>query len=1154
MKRAGSPSAKRPKVDLVEEAKQYALELLGDPPVGLMWGEEVQRMMADFVIEPLVGCVAREDGRHVLVPRKGLMRNILIDGCPGVGKTMLIRAAYHEARRRLSGRGLQLAVYALVPGTPAETVFAVFQDAAHNAPGLIIIDEVAHLTESRTAHGALLSLTHDPEDCTARLVLAATHRLMDVEPALQDRFATPWRIRVGEPTPERRRVMLDFLVAHSSDPSVGHCLTLRADRAVPALGTPAGCSFAEFLAGMATDGWPGLLPRDLQKLVASAVEIARLQGEAGTVTVAGHFAGHLDEILGQNSVFCEDWPEWLEEGLEDWLVEGPKPPVPPAAIPEGPRQPGPLPALQYRHQHWEGSQEDAFWSPLRLTGPVPVCLAMQYAHLRWIDDADHPCLHCPASGRRIYHEPSDRTLLRSLVHAQEQGLLDWVVHVRPTARCVGQLEAWVCAHFNPQIDPLHVPSRQQFAILDDVMASLMEHEGPTTGPALSSHTPTGPAQPPAPLFPYQWEGVQWMSQREHEAGGGLLSDEMGLGKTLQMLKLVQLQVEGAESRPAPTLVVCPTSVVCQWQEDAGWLGVSVSRHTKAHQSINVSKVYGELKGLCTKMRGYEAKRRKPVRRQLANSTEMSSLQHMYLVKKKKLDVHFAACRRSWDSDVVLTDYESVLMEYRILQDFAAFGLTPPLMEIEWGRVILDEPHQLQSTGLLEHKWSTQRGRAVLQLKTSKRWCVTATFEARGKQDLFSLVTFLQRGYAPALNLWYKLMKSVAKDRHSAGAELFSKPAFQAKLSKMQLCRTLDQVPDIPVMHWSVQLLTPLRHERILYTTLHNAVCEFLETDAAVPWVIKELLPMLENLLTCPFSFLRRLYGTKDPHWRKFRACVDRLESARPVASLGSHRLNVVTGRLLDQCWKPVGGQEYCWFPMVSLAMYSQKLKVLEERLLACHQNKERALVYFGSEMCMMQTVYYLRSRGTVRFGYLSRCVGKARGDLHGDALLKAFSDPSSEYTALLMNLTRTSAGLNLSVANHVIFFDTCGLDSGSIRQAVGRVRRIGQKNPQHVTFIAYKLALDELELGLHSQAFPTSERIHLPVSIQRQLSADPERCPYSLPAAWVKCDTLKVEALRQRMAPCPGDTHPADITPFDVGTQKHVFVECLLDEDIYWLK
>jgi len=70
------------------------------------------------------------------------------------------------------------------------------------------------------------------------------------------------------------------------------------------------------------------------------------------------------------------------------------------------------------------------------------------------------------------------------------------------------------------------------------------------------------------LRPYQKEGVHWL--RFLEKGGlcGLLADEMGLGKTLQALSWLQLPRNDGECRGQPALVVCPTSLVDNWAEEA----------------------------------------------------------------------------------------------------------------------------------------------------------------------------------------------------------------------------------------------------------------------------------------------------------------------------------------------------------------------------------------------------------------------------------------------------------------------------------------------------------------------------------------------------------------------------------------------------------
>jgi superfamily II DNA or RNA helicase len=65
------------------------------------------------------------------------------------------------------------------------------------------------------------------------------------------------------------------------------------------------------------------------------------------------------------------------------------------------------------------------------------------------------------------------------------------------------------------------------------------------------------------LRPYQKDGVAWLHFLRANGFGGILADEMGLGKTLQVLAHLH-----ALQNKSPSLIICPTSLVYNWQAEA----------------------------------------------------------------------------------------------------------------------------------------------------------------------------------------------------------------------------------------------------------------------------------------------------------------------------------------------------------------------------------------------------------------------------------------------------------------------------------------------------------------------------------------------------------------------------------------------------------
>jgi superfamily II DNA or RNA helicase len=74
------------------------------------------------------------------------------------------------------------------------------------------------------------------------------------------------------------------------------------------------------------------------------------------------------------------------------------------------------------------------------------------------------------------------------------------------------------------------------------------------------------------LRPYQERGLAWLAFLQSLGLGGILADDMGLGKTVQLLALMAADGQG------PTLLVCPMSLVGNWQREAAKFAPALRVH------------------------------------------------------------------------------------------------------------------------------------------------------------------------------------------------------------------------------------------------------------------------------------------------------------------------------------------------------------------------------------------------------------------------------------------------------------------------------------------------------------------------------------------------------------------------------------------------
>ncbi len=76
------------------------------------------------------------------------------------------------------------------------------------------------------------------------------------------------------------------------------------------------------------------------------------------------------------------------------------------------------------------------------------------------------------------------------------------------------------------------------------------------------------------LRPYQKVGFQWLKTLESCGFGGILADEMGLGKTVQVIAF--LTTADREKSGLTSLVVCPASLILNWQDELAKFAPSLS--------------------------------------------------------------------------------------------------------------------------------------------------------------------------------------------------------------------------------------------------------------------------------------------------------------------------------------------------------------------------------------------------------------------------------------------------------------------------------------------------------------------------------------------------------------------------------------------------
>jgi SNF2 family DNA or RNA helicase len=247
---------------------------------------------------------------------------------------------------------------------------------------------------------------------------------------------------------------------------------------------------------------------------------------------------------------------------------------------------------------------------------------------------------------------------------------------------------------------------------------------------------TAPAGFSGQLRPYQERGLSWLSFLGELGLGGILADDMGLGKTIQLLSLVAAQPPGF----GPTLLVCPMSVVGNWQREAA----RFTPDLRVHVHHGADRLDGE--SLAALLAGGDDPPRSP-REAMAGA------------------------------DLVITTYGVAT------RDQAALG------QVSWARVVCDEAQNIKNH-------ATKQARAVRGLPAAARIALTGTPVENRLSELWSIMEFTNPGLlGPAQR--FRERYAVPIERHGSpdAAQALKRVTRPFVLRRLKTDRTI--ISDLP---------------------------------------------------------------------------------------------------------------------------------------------------------------------------------------------------------------------------------------------------------------------------------------------------------------------------------------------------------------------
>ncbi|WAA12144.1 DEAD/DEAH box helicase [Fervidibacillus halotolerans] len=488
------------------------------------------------------------------------------------------------------------------------------------------------------------------------------------------------------------------------------------------------------------------------------------------------------------------------------------------------------------------------------------------------------------------------------------------------------------------------------------------------------------------LRPYQEKGMSWLYFLRQHRFGACLADDMGLGKTIQFIAYLLL-VKEREPETKPTLIICPTSVLGNWQRELERFAPKLKIYL--HYGPNRLKGKAFKQQLSSAFNGKESlDERNPVHvfddstfvkkgeidRNHLKDHEQNPLIGTELMVEDTETSHLSV-DKSFQSnvDVVLTTYGLAHLDFEELTD------------IHWGTIVLDEAQNIKNA-------ETKQSRAIRKLQGDHHIALTGTPMENRLSELWSIFDFINKGYLGSLSQFQKqYILPIERDHDQRKIEELRRLIRPFLLRRTKRDQEVElNLPD----KLEQKEYCPLTVEQAaLYEQLVKDTFEQLNqlTEFERKGLVLRLLGKLKQLCNHPALYLKQ---TED---LKLEEIIHRSTKLEKLVELAD--------TILDQGERGLIFTQYIGMGQMIQRILEQKYKI--------------AVPFLNGSMPKQKR----------------------------DELISAFQ--KGEYPFLLLSLKAGGTGLNLTAANHVIHYDRWW-NPAVENQATDRAYRIGQKKFVHV--------------------------------------------------------------------------------------------------------